>query len=182
MFVTRANCESIFYGALYRRSDFGTLRHIRVVQRNGGQGGPKKVAVPPAIAALGKNQFSLAILGIDFGSPTSDRDGCWVARMDIKSDRGTNPVEFRPTLAEILTPLSLNGTYFEKVASKFTGSYQKMSFLFTLDPSKCFRLPRYLMKHANLVSLVTSIVRKHGLFRSSHHLFSLFGRGLWIMN
>jgi len=133
-----------------RRSDFGTLRHIRVVQRNGGQGGPKKVAVPPEIAALGKNQFSLAILGIDFGNPTSDRDGCWVARMDIKSDRGTNPVEFRPTLAEILTPLSLNGTNFEKVASKFTGSYQKMSFLFTLDPSHCSRLPRHLMKHANL--------------------------------
>lgn len=159
-------------GYLYRRSDFGTLRHIRVVQRNGSQGCPKKVVVPPEIAALGKNQFSLAILGIDFGKPTSDRDGCWVARMDIKSDRGTNPAEFRPALAEILTPLSLNGPNFEKLASRFTGSYQKMSFLFTIDPSKSSRLPKHLMKHANLVILVTIIVIKEGFF-GSHILFFL---------
>ena len=122
----------------------------------------------PEIAALGKNQFSLAILGIDFGNPTSDRDGCWVTQIDIKRDQEVNPVEFRPTLAEILTPLFLNGTNFEKVASKFTGSYQKMSFLFTLDPSNCSRLPRHLMKHANLVCLVTNIVKRHDLFRFSH--------------
>jgi hypothetical protein len=157
-----------------RRNDFGILRHIRVVQRSGGQGGPKKVAIPQEIAALGKNQFSIAILGIDFGDPTSDRDGCWVARMDIKSDRGTNPVEFRPSLAEMLIPLSLKGSNFDNLAAKFTGSYQKMSFSFTLDTSKRPGLPRHLLKHANLVSLLS--IRTPILI-----IFSFCFNTLWII-
>ena len=137
---------------LLRRNDFGTLRHIRIVQRNGGQGAPQKVAVPQEIAALGRNQVSVSTLGMDFGKPTSDRDGCWVARFDIKSDRGTNPVEVRPSLAEMLSPLPLRSAKFDELAAKFTGAYQKMFCSFTVNPCELRRLPKRIVQHANLVS------------------------------
>jgi hypothetical protein len=58
-----------------------------------------------------------------------------------------NLVECYTAPAEILTPLSLNGPNFEK----FGISYQKVTFLLTLDPRKYSRLLRHVMKHANLV-------------------------------
>lgn len=127
---------------------------------------------------------------MDFGKPTSDRDGCWVAKFDIKSDRGTNPVEIRQSLAEMLSPLSLKSANFDKLAAKFTGSYQKISFSFTIEPTLLNGLPTHIVKHANMVSGLYEIYNKpHGVFKKITEVLMIFafptcliGRRLWTAN
>mmetsp|Transcript_25298 Transcript_25298/g.48335 ORF Transcript_25298/g.48335 Transcript_25298/m.48335 type:complete len:1384 (+) Transcript_25298:115-4266(+) len=86
------------------RTDTGTLRHVRIIQRGGTSGGmisPSRVITPPEFPAMKKGMASTVFIGITFAS-TSDRDGVAVAKFDVKSDRGTTSIEVRPTLGELL--------------------------------------------------------------------------------
>jgi hypothetical protein len=143
--------------SFYRRSDSGTLRRVRMIQRGGTGIAPKRVIVPQEVGALKKDQMSAVVLGLDFAS-LSDKDGASMARFDIKSDRGSNSIDVRPPLGEILQPCVLSSTKFDNIMQRFKGIHQKVVSTFKLNSDggglkeEYKDLPRKILKQCNLVS------------------------------
>jgi len=139
------------------RTDAGTLRHVRIIQRGGTSGGsisPSKVITPPEFPALKTGMASTVFIGITFATAT-DRDGVAVAKFDVKSDRGTTSIEIRPTLGELLNDdetETMSQTEFDAVISGLQG-IQRISMTFTLSPMNeaSFKdLPRTILQHLNM--------------------------------
>ena len=132
------------------RTDMGVLRRVRIVSRSTTSGyvGPKRTAVPPEIAALGKDQMTVAIVGLEFAS-MSDREGSLQARLDIKSDRGSNPLDLRPPLTELVQPLLLNGNAFDENLSRMQG-FQRVVSKFVIPGSRVATLDKVILKHIAL--------------------------------
>lgn len=145
---------------LYRRTDEGTLRHVRIVHRQGSSSGviaPSQVVAPPEILALKKDKVTTVSLGIVFASAT-DKDGVSVAKFDVKSDRGTTPIEIRPTLGEFLDATntkSITEANFDKTVKEMNG-IERATSTFSLSPmdktAHC-SIPSTILQHLNLVSL-----------------------------
>jgi len=139
------------------RTDAGTLRHVRIIQRGGTSGGiisPSRVVTPPEFPALKKGMASAVIVGITFAS-ASDRDGVAVAKFDVKSDRGTTSIEVRPTLGELLKDDASKTTSqsdFDAAVSALQG-IQRISWTFALSPMNDINfknLPSTILQHLNL--------------------------------
>merc|ERR1712194_63563 len=140
------------------RTEAGTLRHVRIVHRGGTSRGiifPTKVITPPEFPVLKKGMASTVFIGIAFSS-ASDRDGVVLAKFDVKSDRGTNSVEVRPTLGELLkdeTPKTTSQSDFDVATSRLHG-IQCISSPFTLpmpmNDSNFKNLPSTILQHLNL--------------------------------
>ena len=149
---------------LSRRTDAGTLRHVRIVHRQGSSTGviaPSRVIAPPEILVLKKNKVSTVSLGITFASAT-DKDGVTLAKFDIKSDRGTTSIEIRPTLGEFLDATkikSISEADFDKKIDEMHGIHQRASSTFSLssvdDVSQS--IPTIILQHLNLVSPIKFI-------------------------
>ncbi len=135
------------------RTDLGVLRRVRIVSRSTTSGyiGPKRTAVPPEIAALGKDQMAVAILGLEFAS-VSDRDGSLQARLDVKSDRGTNPLDLRPPLTELVRPLVVNGNVFSDSMNRMQG-FQRVVCSFAISANRVATLESVVLKHIALLPL-----------------------------
>jgi hypothetical protein len=115
------------------------------------------VVAPPEILALKKDKVSTVLLGITFSSPT-DKDGVSVAKFDVKSDRGTTPIEIRPTLGEFLdaTIKSISESEFDKALDDMHGIHQRATSTFSLSPmddTANQHIPSIVHQHFNLVSL-----------------------------
>lgn len=151
-----------------RKTDTGTLRHVRIVHRQGASSGlisPSQIIAPPEILALKKGQISTISLGIAFGSAT-DKDGVCVAKFDVKSDRGTTPIEIRPSLGEFLDPkkTSISQQDFDKTVDEMNGIHQRATATFLLSPvNKTAHqdIPRKVLQNFNLVSLLSNRILTH---------------------
>lgn len=145
-----------------RKTDAGTLRHVRIVHRQGSSSGviaPSQIIAPPEILALKKGQVSTLSLGISFGSST-DKDGVSVAKFDVKSDRGTTPIEIRPTLGEFLDPTKtdISQNDFDKTVDEMNGIHQRATATFSLSPvneTTHQSIPRKVLQNFNLVSILS---------------------------
>lgn len=138
-----------------RRTDVGTLRHVRIVHRRGASGGtisPSKVILPPEISVLKQGQTSSIFIGITFESAT-DRDGVAVAKFDVKSDRGSTSIDIRPSIGELLdTPPKI--TDFDAATAEFEGNkFLMITSSFLLSPisdEKFKSVPTKILKHLYL--------------------------------
>lgn len=157
-----SNFSILFASDIFRRSDAGSLRHVRIIHRGGVSSGvvsPSKAIVPPEIIFLKKGMASSLFIGLVFASAT-DRDGITVAKFDVKSDRGNTSIEVRPTLGELLNDekckdMSLSDFGFK--VSKLQG-IQRIASTFRLSPmneDRFINLPCTIMQHMNLVSATT---------------------------
>lgn len=142
-----------------RRTDAGTLRHVRIVHRQGSSSGviaPSRVIAPPEILALKKAQVSTVSLGISFASAT-DKDGMSVAKFDVKTDRGTTPIEIRPSLGEFLANTEpIDRAIFDKSVRDMHGIIQRATSTFSMSPlndAAHQNIPTAVLQHFNLVSL-----------------------------
>lgn len=153
----------------HRRTDAGILRRVRIIQRSSSQGsiGTSRVVTPPEIVALKKGQMSTAILGIRFQS-VSDRDGALQARFDIKSDRGSTPVDIRPSLGDMLQPCRMSTSDFDSNVKSLQG-FSRVSSTFQLPDrpiSQAYKdLPMSIMKHAALTPVDRKLAWKDGKLR-----------------
>ena len=171
-------CSHVFS---YRRTDAGILRRVRIIQRSNTSGsiGTRHVVAPQEIVTLKKGQLTTATLGMNFQS-ASDRDGALQARFDFKSDRGSNPVDIRPSLGELLRPCHMSQKDFESKITALQG-FQRVVSSFQLPADSISTahaaLPQSIMKHAALVS-----TRVEDLFcgRSVPNLFILLCRLQWV--
>jgi hypothetical protein len=98
-------------------------------------------------------------LGIAFASAT-DKDGVTVAKFDVKSDRGTTPIEIRPTLGEFLDASkikSISQDEFDKTVNEMHGIHQRSTSTFSLPPmdeASHKNISSAILQHFNLVSLM----------------------------
>lgn len=142
-----------------RRTDAGTLRRVRIIQRSSSTGSiaPQRLVAPPEIMALKKGQMSTATVGISFQS-ASDREGALQARLDIKSDRGSNAVDIKPPLGELLRPCRMSSSDFDSSMNKLQG-FQRVESVFMLSPGEesleeAYKaLPHTILKYAALTPL-----------------------------
>ena len=153
-------CSYAVFNCIFelRRTDAGTLRHVRIIHRGGTGSGviaPSKVITPPEIPALKKGKISTVFIGLTFSSAT-DRDGIALAKFDIKSDRGTTPVEIRPSLGELLdSPKSVSISEFDTAFAELQGIHQRISASFSLsymNDENFGKIPITILQHLNLVS------------------------------
>lgn len=113
---------------------------------------------PPEILALKKGKVSTVSLGITFASAT-DRDGLSVAKFDIKSDKGSTPIEIRPTLGEFLDATktkSISQVDFDKAVDEMHGIHQRTTSTFSLSPvdtAAYKNIPSIVLQNFNFVSM-----------------------------
>lgn len=153
-----------FYLILFRRTDGGILRRVRVVQRSGTSGsiGARHVVTPQEIAALKKGETTTATLGISFQT-ASDRDGALQARFDFKSDRGSSAVDIRPSIGYMLQPCRISSKDFESGMNALQG-FSRVVSKFQVDSTSYDALPRSIMKHAALTPLDQTVAWKDSKF------------------
>ena len=141
------------------------MRHVRIIHRPGVSSGliaPSRVITPPEILALKKSKVSTVSLGITFASAT-DRDGLSVAKFDVKSDKGSTPIEIRPTLGEFLDATktkSISQVDFDKAVDEMHGIHQRTTSTFSLSPvdtAAYKNIPSIILQNFNFVSMARSI-------------------------
>lgn len=132
------------------RTDLGTLRRVRVVSRSTTSGniGPKRSVLPQEILALNKDMMTMVILGVEFAS-ASDRNGTLQARFDLKSDRGSHPLDLRPPLTELVKPLVLNASAFDENMNRLQG-FQRVTSKFTIPPGEVANFDSAILKQVAL--------------------------------
>mmetsp|Transcript_15626 Transcript_15626/g.36015 ORF Transcript_15626/g.36015 Transcript_15626/m.36015 type:complete len:1375 (-) Transcript_15626:77-4201(-) len=89
-----------------KKADSSPIRRIKVMPRSGTSGthSCKKTLCPPEIMELNANKSISACLIFEFTS-MSNRDGDIVGRIDVKQGYGGSvPIEFKPSLSELLLP------------------------------------------------------------------------------
>jgi hypothetical protein len=116
--------------------------------------GPRQCKVPPEVTALKKGQISFGVLGIDFVS-ASDKEGGLHARLDIKSDRGSNTVDLKPSLAELVRRCKMSKDDFQTSMARLQG-FQRVTSSFTLSGGEAAHkaLPEKIRKQTALVSII----------------------------
>jgi AP-3 complex subunit beta len=145
-----------------KRSDSGTLRHIRIVHRpstSSGMISTSKVVSPPEIPALKTGKASSVFIGLTFSS-TTDRDGVALAKFDIKSDRGSTSIEIRPTLGEFMdsSKVTMSQSEFDSKVADLHGIHQRITSTFSLSPMNddvYTNLPKTILQHLNLKQIGT---------------------------
>lgn len=86
------------------------FRNIRIVSRasssssSGSTIRPRQVVVPPTIPMIAPGSTVDCMVGIDFAG-TSDRDGSFIARIEVKFGSGGIPADLQPTLGDLLLPV-----------------------------------------------------------------------------
>mmetsp|Transcript_17345 Transcript_17345/g.34531 ORF Transcript_17345/g.34531 Transcript_17345/m.34531 type:complete len:520 (-) Transcript_17345:227-1786(-) len=130
-----------------QRNDTGTIRRVRIVQR----GGDAKATPPLEIAAIGKGKMAVGFMAIDYGMMVGLRD-IGPVRLEIKTDRGTYPVEFRPPIGELLVPTRMDKSTFEESVAKVTG-FHRNAISFSIDgvvSDPLAEIPERIMKSCNV--------------------------------
>ena len=109
-----------------------SIRHVRLLPRSGAASSisTKKVVVPPELLELKQHQSCTGIIGIEFHS-ASNRDGDMAARFDLKTSTSNVSVEVKPSLAELLQPISLSKEEFDDSIQKLQG-FTRLTTAFTL--------------------------------------------------
>jgi hypothetical protein len=132
------------------RTDLGVLRRVRVVSRSTTSGniGPKRSVLPQEILALNKDMMTMVILGLEFVS-ASDRNGTLQARFDLKSDRGSHPLDLRPPLTELVKPLVLNANAFDENMNRLQG-FQRVTSKFAIPAGEVANFDSAILKQVAL--------------------------------
>ncbi len=136
------------------------MRHVRLIHRRGTGNGiiaPSRVNSPPEIPILKQGQITTVYIGLTFASAT-DRDGVALAKFDIKSDRGSNPVEIRPSLGELLdSPNSMSQSEFDKACSELQGIHQRITSSVSVSSKNddiFGKIPVAILQYLNMVSFL----------------------------
>lgn len=142
---------------------------MRIVHRQGSSSGviaPSRVIAPPEILALKKDKVSTVSLGITFASAT-DKYGVSVAKFDVKSDRGSTPIEIRPTLGEFLDATktkSISQADFDRAVADMHGIHQRSTSTFSLSNLDDAAFAKYTKYHfATFQPCKTTFILKHSL-------------------
>lgn len=123
--IASVNCFQIKFEN--KRSDGCPIRRIRLIPKKNLKTNIVPVAksiLPVEIAALDKAKISYAVVGLEF-SQASDKDGAMWAKFDVKSDRGTFPIDVCPPLAETIEPIAMSQKEFDIAANKLQGIHQQ---------------------------------------------------------
>jgi AP-3 complex subunit beta len=155
-----------------RRSDFGVLRRIKIIQRSAASGAiaPRRVVFPPEISALEKGKMAMLVLGVEF-TASSDKDGSMHGKFEVKSDKGSSPLDVRPPLGELLQPVKMSKNEFEGYIQRLQG-FNRVSSSFKLTGGENARidLPKKLLKKAALTALNKDMKWKDNKFHFSGQL------------
>ena len=144
---------AVFLSHSIRRTDRGTLRRVRAVQRSSPSGaiGPKRIVIPPEIVALEQGKAAQAYLGVIFAG-VSDRDGSLHAKFEIKSDRNSTPVDFKPPIVELLRPIQMKSDEFETAVKGLHG-FQRMTASFDMptEEDSLHKIPTLVLQCSSMV-------------------------------
>ena len=113
---------------IHRKSS--SIRKIKVLPRSGS--GAKKTLCPPEIMELKANQSTTAILLFQYTS-MSNREGDMVGRIEVKQGYGGSvPVEFKPSLGELLLPpkKAISAESFDATLARMQG-FQRVESSYT---------------------------------------------------
>jgi len=129
-----------------KKMDHGSLRRVRLLQRAGPSGAVavKRAVWPPEIPEIKKGQVSNTIFCVEFAS-ASNREGDMTARVDVKTSTGGIPVEFKPSLGELLQPAQLMPAEFDSTMARMQG-FQRVSSKF--KAADIGPIPKAVLKHA----------------------------------
>ena len=121
-----------------------SIRHIRLVQPSSSQPsststtiGPRKIMIVPSeIPELSEQQSVSCIVGIDFWN-TSDRDGSYSAKIEVKFGSGLHSsvsMDIKPTIGDMLVPYQklCSVTKFDEQIRRMQG-FSRIESHFTLD-------------------------------------------------
>lgn len=144
------------------------MRRVRIIQRSGTHGsiGTRRVVTPQEIVALKKGQTTTAVLATSFQS-ASDRDGALQARFDFKSDRGSTPVDIRPSLGDMLQPCRMSTKEFDTNVQALQGFSRVVSkFELPAPVAQPYEaLPATILKHAALTPVDRKLEWKKDMLR-----------------
>jgi hypothetical protein len=151
--VHKLIANSILYAVSNpRKTDSASLRRIRIVPRSGSSGAHavKKSLCPPEIPELKKGQVSFSTVCFLFAS-ASNREGDLVAKVEVKSlTGGSVPVEFKPSLGDLLRPHKMKTAEFDSTMQTMQGFQRVVSNFHTGD---LVGLPASLVKVIALSSV-----------------------------
>ena len=148
------------------KKESGSFRRLRILQRSSTSSSsvisPLKVVAPPEIALLGEGQSADCMLGIEF-SGASDRDGSLQAKFDVKSSTGGSmPVEFKPSLADLLLPCQRSVGDFDAEMDKLHG-FQRVESKLSVDAARRDSIPQHLLDMAALTLVGKQCWKKDSL-------------------
>lgn len=111
-------------------------RRIRIVQRSssstGSTIGPSRISFPEEVGILnGGDACSERFMAIEFSS-LSDRDGCYVAKLEIKAGSSGKPIEIKPSLGDMLQPTRRTTSEFDATISRMQG-FNRVQSTFTYN-------------------------------------------------
>lgn len=155
-----------------RRTDFGVLRRIKIIQRSAASGAIalRRVVIPPEISVLEKGKMAILVLGVEF-TASSDKDGSMHGKFEVKSDKGSGPLDVRPPLGELLQPAKMSKSDFEASIQRLQG-FNRVTSSFKLTGGDKARedLPEKMMKKAALTALNKDLKWKDNKFHFSGQL------------
>lgn len=141
---------------VYRRSDDGLIRRIRMNVRSSGNAVNnlvKKVILPQEVPILKTGEMTIVNVIVEYFA-ISTKDGALSVKLELKSDKGSFPLEIRPPLGELMIPLRINETDFDFACKRFHGVHHKSEATLTMVPISRETLegiPNRILSVANMV-------------------------------
>ena len=155
-----------------RRTDGGILRRIRIIQKSATTGSiaPRRIVIPPEISTLATGQMSILVVGVEFAS-ASDKEGSMHGKLEVKSDRGSNPLDVRPPLGELLQRVKMPKSEFDGAMQRLQG-FNRVTSSFTCTGGEKGRasLPEKMIKKAALTALNKDMKWKDNKFHFAGQL------------
>jgi hypothetical protein len=143
---------------VFRRSDDGLIRRIRLGLRSSGtvvNNPVKQVILPQELPVLKPGEMSIVSIIVEYFA-VSTKEGALSVKLELKSDRGSFPLEIRPPLGELMTPLRMSEIDFESACKRFHSVHHKSEAVlstvsFSREVSK--GIPNKILTVANMVRL-----------------------------
>lgn len=163
-----------------RRTDGGMLRRIRLHQHKSVGAtkttttvptiAPRRMVLPPEISILTTGQMSILVVGVDFAC-ASDKEGAMHGKLEVKSDRGSNVLDIRPPLGELLQRVKLSKSEFEASMQRLQG-FNRVTSSFTCTGGEHGRasLIEKILKRAALTALNKDMKWKDNKFHFAGQL------------
>ena len=137
--------------------DNGIIRRIRILHRGAKSSSstcPRKVILyPPEIPSLAKNKKTSAYLAMEY--PPSSNNNNLAVKLEMKTDRGSYPIDFKIPFIEGLSSVIVKQNDFVKGMSMF-GDSQRMKYCFVIKGKQLDAgfIWKKIVKYANLVRFI----------------------------
>ena len=137
--------------------DNAIIRRIRILHRGAKSSSsicPRKVILyPPEIPSLSKNKKTSAYLAMEY--PPSSNSNNLAVKLEMKTDRGSYPIEFKIPFIEGLSSVIITQNDFVKGMSMF-GDSQRMKYTFVNKGKQLDAVSIWnkIVKFGNLVRVI----------------------------